>query len=174
MNNQRNSDATTRRRWYRSTSSFCALLIAGAVSARITTDSRAEGAESASHPFDADKVAKLSHEAYKVAWDANFWARRDLRFASFRPTALDWETVEYLKEISRKVPWVARDIEKHPATARDSSKRSHELVRYDAMLLKKRYQSTSFQSSTDTKIKKLIRILDDIDSCYAGNGGIKK
>jgi hypothetical protein len=88
-------------------------------------------------------VAKLSHEAYKVAWDAKFWAGRDLNFAAFRPTALDWETVEYLHQITQHAPWVAQDVEKHPATPRISSQRSNDFVQYDAMMLKKRYRRHS-------------------------------
>jgi hypothetical protein len=33
---------------------------------------------------------------YKVAFDATFWARHDLRFAAFQPTVLDYEAVHYL------------------------------------------------------------------------------
>lgn len=117
-------------------------------------------------PFDAAAVAKLSHEAYKVAWDARFWAARDLRFAAFRPTANDWETVEYLGRIVQHVPSVARTIEKNPATPRFSSKRSNDFVRLDATILKKRYQPTSFRRSTNTKIESLIRILNDMESYY--------
>jgi len=130
------------------------------------TASSEKEAEQTQRPFDAEKVARLSHEAYKVAWDARFWARRDLGIAPFHPTALDKETVYYLSQISRHVPWVARDIEKHPATPRASSKRSLDFVRYDVMMLKKRYQPTSFQNSTDLKIEKLLGLLDEITSYY--------
>ncbi len=111
-------------------------------------------------------MAKLSHEAYKVAWDARFWAAWDLRFAAFRPTANDWETVEYLRLIIQHVPSVARTIEKNPATPRVSSNRSNDFVQQDATILKNRYQPTSFRRSTNTQIEKLIRILDDIASYY--------
>jgi hypothetical protein len=141
-------------------------LIAGAVALGCRTASSEQQAEQSQRPFDAEKVARLSHQAYKVAWDAHFWARRDLRVASFRPTALDRETVYYLDKLTRQVPWVARDIEKHPATPRSSSKRSFDFVRYDAMMLKKRYQPTSFQGPTDAKIEKLLGLLDEISSYY--------
>lgn len=165
MKNQNSADPNKCSRLLRTLSSL-GLLIATYFASGQTAGSAANGPASIVRTFSAEKVATLSHEAYKVAWDANFWARRDLRFASFRPTALDWETVEYLKEITRKVPWVARDVEKHPANPRDFSKRSNELVQYDAMMLKHRFQPASFQSSTAAKIQKLIRILDEIGSCY--------
>jgi hypothetical protein len=173
MKDQSDTKATSNRRFTRLNLSLCALLIAAAVVAGCRTAGREQQAENTLRPFDAEKVAKLSHEAYKVAWDAKFWARKDLRFASFEPTALDWETVEYLDRITRHVPWVAREIEKHPATPRFSSKRSNEFVSYDAMMLKKRYQPASFKSSTDIKIERLLRILDEIDSYYAEAGGTK-
>jgi hypothetical protein len=145
---------------------LCGFLVAGAVVAGSRVPAGEQPAENTLRPFDAEKVAKLSHEAYKVAWDAKFWARHDLRTAAFHPTALDWEVIDYLDRISRKVPWVAREIEKHPATARASSKRSSDLVRFDAIILKKRYQPASFRKSTDIKIEKLLCILDEITSYY--------
>jgi hypothetical protein len=165
MKDQSDTQTTADGRLTRLSLSLCALLIAGAVVAGCRT-AGPERADNTLRPFDAKKVADLSHEAYKVAWDAKFWARRDLRFAAFRPTALDWDTVDFLDQITRQVPWVARDIEKHPATARFSSKRSSDFVRYDAMMLKKRYQPTSFRSSTGIKIEKLLGILDEIGSYY--------
>ena len=146
--------------------SFHRLLIAGAVVAGCRTASSEQQTEHSLRPFDAEKVARLSHESYKVAWDAQFWARRDLGIAPFHPTALDRETVYYLGQISRHVPWVARDIEKHRATPHASSRRSFDFVRYDVMMLKKRYQPTSFQNSTDLKIEKLLGLLDEITSYY--------
>lgn len=142
------------------------ILIAGAFIVAIGTAAGEEKTENFARPFDAQKVATLSHEAYKVAWDAKFWARRDLKVAAFRPTKLDWEVVEFLEQISRKVPWIARDIEKHPTTARSSSKRPSDFVRYDAMMLKNRYQPASFQKATGEKIEKLLGILDEITSYY--------
>src|SRR5690348_16964429 len=59
--------------------------------------------ESFSKPFDTQRVAELSHEAYKVAFDATFWARHDLRVSSFKPTPQDHEAVSYLNEISQRV-----------------------------------------------------------------------
>jgi hypothetical protein len=154
-------------------SSVCRILIAGALVAAVGSTVGEEKVETTPRPFDAHTVAKLSHEAYKVAWDTKFWARRDLRIAAFRPTKLDWEAVEFLEEISRKVPWVARDIEKHRTTARASSKRSSDFVRYDAMMLRKRYQPTSFQKSTAQRIEKLLGMLDEMMSYYDEKGGTK-
>ena len=166
MKDQSDTEATANGRFTRLNLFLCALLITGALVAGCGTTGRQQPAENTLRPFDAEKVAKLSHEAYNVAWDAQFWARRDLRFAAFEPTALDRETVEYLDRITRQVPWVAREIEKHPATPRLSSKRSYSFVRFDAMMLKTRYQPASFKSSTDIKIEKLLRILDEIESYY--------
>jgi hypothetical protein len=140
-------------------------LCAGTLVAGCRTASREQQAASTQRPFEAEAVAKLSHEAHKVAWDARFWAAWDLRFAAFTPTANDWETVEYLDQIILHVPWVARTIEKNPATPRVSSKRSNEYVQHDAMILKRRYQPMSFRRSS-AKIEKLIRMLDDIASYY--------
>jgi len=64
------------------------------------------------------------------------------------------------------VPSVARNIEKNPATPLFSSKRSNDVVRLDATILKKRYQPTSFRRSTNTKIENLIRILNEMESYY--------
>jgi hypothetical protein len=125
-----------------------------------------ERPEDYARAFDAEKVARLSHEAYQAAWQAAFWARRDLRVAAFRPTQDDWETVFYLRRIYQQVPWVARDIEKHPATPRCSSQSSWDSVRFNATMLKHRYQPTSFQRPTGLMIENLIRILDDINSYY--------
>ena len=164
---------TAHNRFIRLRECGCRILIAGAVIVAVGIAAGEEKAENTPQRFDAQKVAALSHEAYKVAWDAKFWARRDLKIAAFKPTKLDWEVVEYLGEISHKVPWVARDIEKHPTTARSSSKRSSEFVRYDAMMLKKRYQPTSFQKTTGQKIEKLLGMVDEINSYYDEKGGTK-
>jgi hypothetical protein len=146
-------------------------LIAGAVVAEGRAAAVEQQSENTPRPFDAQKVAKLSHEAYKIAWNARFWARQDLIwYMSYSPTGLDWEAVYYLGEISRKVPWVAREIEKHPTTARSSSKRASDFVRYDTVLLKKVYQPASYRKSTDIKIEKLIGILDEIASYYDEKG----
>ena len=158
--------ANTHRRSTRSTWTVCALLFVGTLVGGCRTASREPQAGSDLRPFDAAAVAKLSHEAYKVAWDARFWAARDLRFAAFRPTANDWETVEYLRQISQHVPSISRTIEKNPATPRASSKRSNDFVQHDALILRTRYQPTSFRKSTNDKIEKLIRILNDIASYY--------
>jgi hypothetical protein len=101
--------------------------------------------ESFSKPFDAQRVAQLSHEAFKVAYDARFWAGHDLRFAAFRPTAVDYEAVSYLSELTRKVPWIAHEVEKNPASPRVSSKAAYDVVAYKAMMLRQRYQPYFFQ-----------------------------
>jgi hypothetical protein len=125
--------------------------------------------ESFSIPFDAQKVAQLSHQAYKVAWDATIWARHDLRSAAFRPTALDYEVVGYLNQIVQHVPWVALKVEKNHASPRVSSKSAHDIVAYDAMMLRLRYQPTSFRATTDAKIESLLSLLDQIAPYYAQN-----
>jgi hypothetical protein len=146
-------------------------LIAGAAVAGGKTAAGEQQTENTPRQFDARKVAKLSHEAYKIAWNARFWAGQDLiYYMSYNPTELDWEAVYYLGEISRKVPWVAREIEKHPATACSSSKRASDFVRYDTVLLKKVYCPASFRKSTDSKIEKLLGLLDEIASCYDEQG----
>jgi len=117
-------------------------------------------------PFDAPKVGQLSHDAYQVAWDATFRARFDLRVASFQPTQLDRETVRYLYEISQKVPWIARTIEKNPATPRCSSKASYDIVAYDALLLKTRYSPRSFKPETAGQIDRLLQMIDEISEYY--------
>ena len=153
-------------------SCLCVLLISGAVVAAGSAAADEQQAENAPRPFDARKVAKLSHEAYKIAWNARFWAHQDLIwYMSYNPTALDWEAVYYLAEISRKVSWVARKIEKHPATARSSSKRASDFARYDTILLKKVYYPASFRRSTDLKIDKLLGLLDEISSYYDEKSG---
>lgn len=171
MKNRSDTQASANGRFSRLSLSLWALLIAGAVFAGCRTAGPEQ--QAALRPFDAQKVVSLSHEAYKVAWDATFWARRDLRIAPFHPSALDWDTVDFLDEITRKAPWVARDIENHPATPRVSSKRSCDFLLYDAMMLKKRFQPTSFRSATNIKIEHLLRILDEIASYYDEGAGTK-
>ncbi len=150
---------------------LCALVGAAALVTGCSSPGREQQPENTSRPFKAEEVAKLSHEAYKVAWDARFWALRDLRFASFRPTALDVETLQYLSQIVHHAPWLARDIEKHPTSPRISSKRSKEFVLYDRMMLKQRYHPASFRKSTDAKIEKLLHILDEIAAHYDEGSG---
>ena len=135
--------------------------------------------ESFSNSFDAQKVAQLSHEAYKVAFDATFWAHHDLKIAAFQPTGLDYEVVYYLDDITQRVPWIGRTAEKHPTTARVSSKASYDMVAYDGMMLQHRYQRSSFRPSTDAKIERLLRLLDEIGALYtqkpeAGKGGTQR
>lgn len=140
----------------------CALM-AGVVLAGCRTPAREERFSSS---FDAQTVAQLSHEAFKVAFDATFWARHDLHYAAFQPRALDYEAVYYLDEITRRVPWIARRVEKNRASPRVASKDSYDLVAYDAMMLRRRYQRTSFRPSTDAKIEYLLSLLDKIASFY--------
>ena len=117
-------------------------------------------------PFDAQRVTQLSHEAYQVAWDATFWARHDLRFAAFRPTVVDYEAVSYLTEITRRVPWVARNVEKNPASPRISSKTAYDAIAWDTRMLRLRYQPASFRPSTDAKIDHLLTLLDQLAPYY--------
>src|SRR5258706_14867 len=63
-------------------------------------------------PFDAAKVAQLSHESYKLAWNVEYWARMNLYYAPFRPTRLDGDAVFYVRRLKEQVSWIARDIEK--------------------------------------------------------------
>jgi hypothetical protein len=125
-----------------------------------------ERPEDYARAFDEEKVARLSHEAYQVAWHATFWARRDLRFAAFRPTGDDREAVFFLRRIYQQAPWVARDIEKHPATPRCSSQRSYDSLRFNAAMFRHYYRPASFQGPTNSMLKNLIRILDDINAYY--------
>jgi hypothetical protein len=102
-------------------------------------------------------MASLSHEAYNVAWHATFWAEQNLRYAAFKPSVLDWDVVIYLDDISWNVPWIARKIEQNPATPRVASKFTYDMVAYDAMILRLRYQPTSFRQSTCAQIEPLER-----------------
>lgn len=125
--------------------------------------------ESFLQPFDPQTVAQLSHEAYQVAYDATFWAHHDLGFAAFQPTAVDYEAVSYLSEIRRRAPWVAREVEKNPATPRVSSKKAYDVVAYDVMMLRLRFQPGSFKPSTNAKVKHLLALMDKIAPYYARN-----
>jgi hypothetical protein len=133
-----------------------------------------EHPENYARAFDSEKVARLSHEAYQVAWHANFWARRDLRVAAFRPTQDDWEAVNYLRRLYQQAPWVARDIEKHPATPRCSSQGSYDSLRFNATMFRRYYRPASYQAPTDSMIQNLIRILDEIDSFYKASSAKPK
>ena len=139
-------------------------LITGAVLAGCRTPTPQE--ESFSKAFDAQRVAQLSHEAFKVAFDVTFWARHDLQFAAFKPTITDYEAVYYLDDIRRQVPWIAHKVDKNPASPRVSSKSSYDLVAYDVMMLRPRYQPTSFRPSTDAKVQYLLSLLDEIAAFY--------
>jgi hypothetical protein len=159
------SDPRTRRFRVRFQFLGCALL-AGDLLAGCRTPVREE---SFSIPFDAPKVAQLSHQASRVAWDAAIWARHDLRFAAFRPTILDYEVVDYLYEITQRVPWVALKVEKNPASPRVASKNAYDIVAYDAMMLRLRYQPTSFRVTTDAKIESVLSLMDQMAPYYAQN-----
>ena len=117
-------------------------------------------------PFDAAKVAQLSHESYKLAWNVEYWARMNLYYAPFHPRRLELEAVLYIRRLREQVPWIAFDIEKYPATARCSSKKSYDIVAFNAMMLKRRYQPASFRPSTDANIEKLLSLIDQISPYY--------
>lgn len=147
--------------------SGCALLLLVALSTGCRSTVMLEKpAKSEPDPFEGEKVARLADKAFKVAWDAKYFARLDLNLPSFQPTALDWEALDYLERICHKVPWISRDIKKHPESPRTSSQRSYDIVRYDLKIFKLRYQPSSFRRATDIKIQKLLRILDEITDCY--------
>jgi len=116
--------------------------------------------------FDAKRVAELARDSYKVAWAAQYWARYDLRFGVYHPTALDREAVYYLNHISRKVHWIANDVEKNPATPRCSSKASYDIVAFDAKMLRARYRPDSFRPKTGAQIEQLLQMTDEISSYY--------
>ena len=122
--------------------------------------------EGFSIPFDAPKIVRLSHESYKAAWDAEYWALYDLRTAAFHPLRLDRQTLVFLRRLRWQVAWIARDVEKHPASPRCSSKSAYDIVAFDEKMLKLRYQPASFTPSTDLKIEKLLNLLDEIAPYY--------
>jgi hypothetical protein len=72
-------------------------------------------------PFDSQRVAQLARKSYKLAWDARLSGQTDLRFASARPTHLDWSVLRYLERISAQLPWIATEIEKNPGSPRCAS-----------------------------------------------------
>lgn len=158
---------------FRPSDFLISLLLAGVIAWGDARADAQEKAENTARPFDAQKVVKLSDEAFKVGWDARFWAVHDLRFAAFRPRAEDFETIDYLSRTIRDVPSVARQIKKHPATARSSSTRSSDFVRYDIMMFKLRYQPSSFRKPTNAKMQKLLSIVDEILSYYDEKDGTK-
>jgi len=123
--------------------------------------------ESFAAPFDAEKVTRLSHEAYTVAWSARHDAARDLRVAPFHPTRLDWEAVRYVDKLSEQVPWIAHKIEKNPGSPRASSQQAYDIVAFDANMLRSRYQPSSFRPSTCAQIEHLLSLIDEIASYYA-------
>jgi hypothetical protein len=143
---------------------WCSVLLVGFLSAGCRTPSCSE--QNFAKPFDARQVAELSHNSYKVAWEASFCAREDLKHLSYRPTVLDWEAVNYVNRLLRQAPWIAHDIETNPNTPRCSSKSSYDMVAFDAVMLKARYSPTSFTRHTDGLIERLIQLTDQISSYY--------
>jgi len=77
--------------------------------------------------------------------------------------------VDYLYEITQRVPWVALKVEKNPASPRVASKNAYDIVAYDAMMLRLRYQPTSFRVTTDAKIESVLSLMDQIAPYYAQN-----
>lgn len=156
------------------------VLLAGLLCAGCKTPPCSE--ENFARPFDAQRVAQLSHDSYKVAWEARFCARLDLRNISHnsvvldvnarrgglagRATVLDWEAVHYLNQLTQKAPWIAHDVEKNPVTPRCSSKVSYDIVAFDAKMLKARYSPDSYTPYTDGLIEKLLQLTDEISSYY--------
>jgi hypothetical protein len=119
-----------------------------------------------SRPFDAQRVAQLGHDSYKLAREARFCAWQDLGHLSYRPTGLDWEAVYYMNRLMRQAPWIAHDVEKNPATPRCLSKVSYDIVAFDARMLKARYNPDSYTPCTDRLIEKLLQTTDEISSYY--------
>jgi hypothetical protein len=138
--------------------------------------------QSFAKPFDAQRVAQLSHDTYKVAWEARHCARQDLRTVSRNSvllgsdarhgglageaTVLDWEGVRYIERLIRQAHWIAYDVERNPASPRCSSKASYDIVAFDARMLKARYRPNLYATYTDALIQKLIELTDEISSYY--------
>ena len=129
--------------------------------------------ESFASTFDAAKVAQLSHQCYQVAWDADYWVRVDLYYASFHVRRTDRETVFYLYRLKTQVPWIALEIEKHPDNPRCASKQAYDIAAFNAKMLKVRYQPSSFQPATDAKIQKALNLFDQISSYYEMKEGLR-
>ena len=83
--------------------------------------------------------------------------------------ALDYEAANYLHQISRRVALIGIAVEKNPASPRVSSKAAYDVVAYDAMMLRHRYQPSSFTPSTDAKIEHLLNLVDEMAPYYAQN-----
>lgn len=141
------------------------VLLAGLMCTGCYTSPCSEG--SFVRPFDAQRVAQLSHDSYKVAWQARFCAREELRILHSRhPTVLDWEAVYYMYRLSDQAPWIAYDIETNPGTPRCSSKTSYDIVAFDATMLKARYHPDKFTRPTNVLIEQLIQLTDEISTYY--------
>ena len=145
-------------------------------------------------PFDANKVAQLSHDAFKVAYHVKFLAQQDLTQSADHPqhfattriprpnfglnsrprgvsdsgldSQLDWEVLNCLELLSWRVAWIPRDIQKNPATTRCSSKKSFENAATYAKLIKADFRPTSFQPATAGQIEDLLQMFDQISSFY--------
>src|SRR5580765_4697373 len=140
-------------------STFVAILLTGCKTVDYSEESFAI-------PFEGEKVARLAHECYQLAWDARFAGRDDFRFVGYRPSPADWETLFYLDEISKDAPWIATDIKKNPTNPRRFSKASYDLVAFNLKMLKVRYRPASFRPSTAAKIDELLRLTDEISGYY--------
>jgi hypothetical protein len=143
---------------------FSVTVFAGILAAGCRTIPYSE--ESFRKPFDAQRVAALARESYSVSWHTVRWAREDLWFAGFQPTILDWEVLFYLDRLSKRVSWIARDIEQNPASPRCASKDSYDIIAFDTTMLKRRYQPSSFRPYTNGQVQDLLRMLDEIASYY--------
>lgn len=116
--------------------------------------------------FDSQRVAQLAHDSFKLAWDARISGQTDLRFASSRPTHLDWAVLRYLQRISTQAPWIAIEIAKYPDAPRCASKFSYDTVATDAEALRTAYRPDLFKPGTKAKIEQLLGIIDEISSYY--------
>lgn len=116
--------------------------------------------------FDSQRVAHLAHESFKLAWDARLSAQTDLRFASSRPTHLDWAVLRYLQQISTQAPWIATEIEKHPDAPRCASKFSYDTVATYSAALRTAYRTDLFKPGTNAKIEQLMRNIDELSQYY--------
>lgn len=125
-------------------------------------------------PFAAEKVARLAHESFKIAWQTKNAAQTDLRFSPidrrYFTNRLDWQVVRRLDRISTHVPWIARDIEKNPSKPRCASKFAYEIVASDTAVLRASYRSASFRGPTNVQIDELLHKLAEISSYYELRG----
>ena len=116
--------------------------------------------------FDAQKLITLAQQSHALAWHATRQAEKDLVYAGFRPTGLDWEVLYYLDRLSKQLPYIGFEVERHPATPRSSSKRAYDIVAFETIRLRSRYQPSSFQPSTNKQIQNLLLMIDEMASYY--------